>query len=280
MRYTTLSLFLLLVIAPLGISAQKYTIYADDFSSEVEVPNKVISTIRSAFIGGIDKTNRVKVVDAITSDPDLSLTPLEDARRVGADYLLMGKLLNREATDDGSSNIRYHSRANSYKEKFTLRLNLIRTSDGTTISTRDYEETGSAQGKETTQYSALCNALINVPYEMNIYVENYFKVYGSILREVTVKRGKSKTVYVNLGYNAPIKEGVRLNVIESKVVAGKNMEQKIGEVRIDEIVGPQISLCKVNKGGEEIHRALDEGKTLRLVSRQAKLFDEYKYDNK
>ena len=43
---------------------------------------------------------------------------------------------------------------------------------------------------------------------------------------------------------------------------------------ITEIMGPKISLCKVNKGGETILTALNEGKTLKLISRQAKLFDE------
>jgi hypothetical protein len=53
------------------------------------------------------------------------------------------------------------------------------------------------------------------------------------------------------------------------------MEDKVGEVRIDKIMGPKISLCKVNKGGEDILRIINEGKiTLRLVSRKAKLFDD------
>ena len=39
-------------------------------------------------------------------------------------------------------------------------------------------------------------------------------------------------------------------------------------------MGQKISLCKVNKGGETILTALNEGKTLKLISRQAKLFDE------
>ena len=51
-------------------------------------------------------------------------------------------------------------------------------------------------------------------------------------------------------------------------------KDKIGEIRITEIMGPKISLCKVNKGGETILTALNEGKTLKLISRQAKLFDE------
>lgn len=71
-----------------------------------------------------------------------------------------------------------------------------------------------------------------------------------------------------------IKEGLRFDVVEDGILEGHNIETKIGEIRITEIMGPKISLCKVNKGGETILTALNEGKTLKLISRQAKLFDE------
>lgn len=169
-------LLIILTVISLEASGQKYTIYVDDFNSEIKIPNRAINLIRLAFIDGIRNTNRINVVDAVSAGSDLSLSPLEDARRFRAEYLLKGNLIQREATDDGSSHRRYHSRENSYKEKFTLRLDLIRTSDGVTISTRNYEETGSASGKDATQYSALENSLINVPYEMGLFVENHFKV--------------------------------------------------------------------------------------------------------
>ena len=162
-------LLIILTVISLEASGQKYTIYVDDFNSEIKIPNRAINLIRLAFIDGIRNTNRINVVDAVSAGSDLSLSPLEDARRFRAEYLLKGNLIQREATDDGSSHRRYHSRENSYKEKFTLRLDLIRTSDGVTISTRNYEETGSASGKDATQYSALENSLINVPYEMGLF---------------------------------------------------------------------------------------------------------------
>lgn len=267
-------LFMVLTVISLGVSGQKHTIYIDDFDSEIKVTDRALNLIRFAFIDGIRNTNRIHVVDAVSTGSDLNLSPLEEARRFRAEYLLKGRLMQRIATDDGSSHRRYHSRENSYKEKFMLRLDLIRTSDGVTISTRNYEETGSASGKEATQYSALENALINVPYEMGLFVENYFKVYGSILQVVSTGKNKAKTIYINLGYDDPIKEGIRFDVIEDGMTEGHYTKRKIGEVRITEIMGSDISLCKVNKGGETILAALNEGKTLKLISRQAKLFDE------
>ena len=95
-------LICLLLLVSLGISAQKYTIYIDDFNSEIKVPNKVLNAIRSVVLDGIQQTNRVNIVDAMAVGADLNLSPLEDARRFRAEYLLRGNLVSREATDDGS----------------------------------------------------------------------------------------------------------------------------------------------------------------------------------
>ena len=91
-------LICLLLLVSLGISAQKYTIYIDDFNSEIKVPNKVLNAIRSVVLDGIQQTNRVNIVDAMAVGADLNLSPLEDARRFRAEYLLRGNLVSREAT--------------------------------------------------------------------------------------------------------------------------------------------------------------------------------------
>ncbi len=258
-----------------GMSAQKHSVYVDEFKSDIEVPDRVMELIRLAFMDGIRKTNRVEIVDALANGNGPAPESMEGAQQSHAEYLLTANLLKREATDDGSTHQRYHSREGSYKEKFTLRLRLVRTGDGIVIGTSDYEGTGSSSGRDATQYGALENALINVPYEMNLFVEHYFKVYGSVFRAVSVKRNKVKSVYADLGYDDPIKAGLRLDVVETGTPEDRFIERKIGEVRIKEVLGPKISLCKVNKGKELIYSKLSEGKTLRLVSRQARLFDEW-----
>ena len=46
-------LICLSLLISLGVSAQKYTIYIDDFNSEIKIPNKVLSTIRNVVLDGI-----------------------------------------------------------------------------------------------------------------------------------------------------------------------------------------------------------------------------------
>ena len=71
-------LLIILTVISLEASGQKYTIYVDDFNSEIKIPNRAINLIRLAFIDGIRNTNRINVVDAVSAGSDLSLSPLED----------------------------------------------------------------------------------------------------------------------------------------------------------------------------------------------------------
>lgn len=275
MKVQNVLIFCFLFCFSFSLKAQKQTIYIDEFTSDIPVPENVLTNIRSAVIDGIVNTNRVQTVDALAIIPAPEYSSMENAERYRAQYLLKGKLLNREATDDGITGRKFHSRENSYKEKFVIRLQLIRTSDGATIYSRNYEEDGSSSGKEASQYYALERALVNIPYEMRNLIEQNFKVHGSIVELVADNGKKAKKVYINLGYDDPIKEGQRFDVMVQTSLAENYMEHKIGEVRIQEIVGPKYSLCKVmSKGGEHILKAMELGSKLHIVSRQSRLFDE------
>ena len=270
-------IFISLILFGLSLTAtaQKQIVYVDDFGSDFNVLKSVVNNIRAAVIDGIAETNRVQLVDALTVDPTREIPPMENALKYRASYLLQGTLLNREATDDGITARKFHSRENSYKEKFTLRLQLIRTSDGTIIFSRNYEENGSSSGRDASQYNALKSALVSMPYEMRSFIEQYFKVHGAIVELVSDNGRKAKSVYINLGYNDPIKEGQRFDVIAETPINGSYIGRKIGEIRITEITGPKFSLCKVmSKGSDEILKAMRKNTKLHIVSRQGLLFDD------
>ena len=61
-------LLIILTVISLEASGQKYTIYVDDFNSEIKIPNRAINLIRLAFIDGIRNTNRINVVDAVSAE--------------------------------------------------------------------------------------------------------------------------------------------------------------------------------------------------------------------
>ena len=275
MRYKLL-LFLGLFCWSVQMAAYKQTLFVDEFQSEVKVQQRVLNLIRAGVLDGIIHTNRVKVIDALSVVPTPDYKSLEKARHHEATYLLKGKLLNRVATDDGiSDRPNHHSRDNSYKESFSLRLELIRTSDGTTIYSQNYEAKGSSSGRDASQYNALRHALVSFPDEMRTFIEAHFKVYGALVGLHNASKSRAKEVYINLGYDDPIREGLRFEVFLPQPITEERSERKIGEIRIDNITGPSSSLCKVmRKGSEEILKAINQHKQLRIISRQARLFDE------
>jgi hypothetical protein len=45
-------------------------------------------------------------------------------------------------------------------------------------------------------------------------------------------------------------------------IAGREAKKQIGKLRVEEVQGEDISLCKVQSGGRDIKTALDSGETL------------------
>jgi len=248
-----------------NLSAQNNRLYVDDFTSDVTAPNWVLRTIRLALIEGLEQTQRVELIDGVQAGSDLRLSALEDARRFQADYLLKGRLLQYQATNRHASTSSASPHGTDYQEAFTLQLDLQRTADGVTVSTRQWEGSGSATGQKATPQQALEQALEPISAEMNLYAQTHFKPYGSILRLASASRQRAKTVYINLGHADSVKEGLRLEVLEPGKVQQPSAKTPLGEITIDKVLGPNISLGKVKKGHEAIFQALEAGRTLQVT---------------
>lgn len=82
-----------------------------------------------------------------------------------------------------------------------------------------------------------------------------------------MKKDKLKTAYIDLGRTSQVYEGLRLAVFKLKTIAGKEAKIEIGRVKIDEVLGDELSLVNVTKGSKEIKAVLDEGSTLVVSTR-------------
>ena len=76
------------------------------------------------------------------------------------------------------------------------------------------------------------------------------------------KKDKQKEVYIDLGSKEGAYEGLHMGVYTVKTIAGKEAKKQIGRLKIMEVLGDDISLCKVQSGGKDIKAALDAGETL------------------
>ena len=93
-----------------------------------------------------------------------------------------------------------------------------------------------------------------------------FPLVATIIEAGEASKDRQKEVYIDLGSSLELKKGNKFEVFELNVIAGREARKKIGKLKIEEVMGEDISRCKVEKGHKEIKKALDEAKTLLVVS--------------
>ena len=94
-----------------------------------------------------------------------------------------------------------------------------------------------------------------------------FPLSASIIERGEIKKKKQKTVYIDLGSKFEAYKGQQFDIFSLKTIAGKEARIEIGRLKIDEVLGEDISLCKVTRGEEEVKEALDGGATLIVITR-------------
>lgn len=113
-------------------------------------------------------------------------------------------------------------------------------------------------------------ALMNSMDRLSNYITNYFNrcfpYKANIIEGAREKKDKQKEVYIDLGSSVGAYSGIHFNVYTVKTVAGKEARQKIGKIRITDVQGQDVSLCKVQNGGRDIKKAIDNGSSLLIES--------------
>lgn len=94
------------------------------------------------------------------------------------------------------------------------------------------------------------------------HYNNLFPLTAQIVEKASEKKDKMNEVYIDLGSDNVIFKGLYF----TGEVAGRVTEHKIGKIKVEEVQGADISLCKVDKGKKEINEAMDSGQTLTAIS--------------
>ena len=118
----------------------------------------------------------------------------------------------------------------------------------------------------TSEAAAIESALNSMQGKIVDYYNNLFPLTAQIVDKGKENKDKINEVYIDLGSEAGVHKGLHFNVSVMGETAGRATEHKIGKIKIQEVQGPEISLCKVEKGKKEIKQALDEGVPLIIKS--------------
>lgn len=155
----------------------------------------------------------------------------------------------------------------SYRSNVSVTVNLKDPSDGSIIDSRTFTISDSDLYWMTSGEKAMTNALERLISKVADYYNHLFPLQASIIEKGEAKKNKQKDVYIDLGSGDGVYKGQQFDVFTVKTIAGKEAHTVIGRLRIEEVEGDEISLCKVTKGSDKIKAALDEGENLMVVSR-------------
>lgn len=218
--------------------------------------------VRASLMNGLSKVILFRPSDGIVSQSDLSDgTPSFFVDGTIANISIVSR---SETKKDGKGN-KYTD--TSYRSNVSVTVNLKDPADGSVINSRTFTISDSDLYWMTSGEKAMTNALERLTSKVSDYYNRMFPLYASIIEKGESKKNKQKDVYIDLGAADGAYKGQQFDVLTVKTIAGKEARTVIGRLKIEEVEGDEISLCKVTKGSDKIKTALDEGQTLLVVSR-------------
>ena len=241
-----------------------------------DVPFVWVEGLRNHVIEGIHKLDRVQLIDVDSKDvlriekerresEDISAGDDNDMNRLavmqqeGANFLIQGTVssmtANREKMDDGSI---YYSASIAYT------LKLVDPKTGKLVGTKSFQHGGAIADVATgsTPDEAIADASAKAVKAVRVFIDENFKVQGTILEISEVKKDKAKKVYISLGSDNGVSEGTYFAVFVLRKVAGRDSRKEIGRLAVKAVEGGDLSLCDVKKGDKEIKQAMDAGQDI------------------
>ncbi len=218
--------------------------------------------VRASLMNGLSKVILFRPSDGVVSQTDLADgIPSFFADGTIANISIVSK---SETTKDGKGNKHTDT---SYRSNVSVTVNLKDPADGSVVDSRTFTISDSDFYWMTSGEKAITNALEHLTSKVADYYNRMFPLYASIIEKGESKKNKQKDVYIDLGAGDGVYKGQQFDVFTVKTIAGKEARTVIGRLKIEEVEGDEISLCKVTKGSDKIKAALDEGQNLLVVSR-------------
>lgn len=282
-----LLLFLALLVGVMSLQAQTSTkkeiAYVKDIKPSGNLAQKYTDAIRAQIMQGLLDSKRLVIKD-IKSDQQFQAEWAKrtaDASISEEEYgFQILRTLNARWVIGGSiTTVECQKKDSYYAANIIVNLEIIDVSTGTvdaqeTISSElQIFEIGTLSTTGSTEEEALSNAAKVLAKRARVFAENNFELYGAILEVSLEKKGKAEEVYIDLGEAAGVKEKDVFEVFETRIVAGRSSKKKIGELKVTNVEGDDLALCKVTKAGDVIlqkMQALGEGEQLKIESKPKK----------
>jgi len=109
-----------------------------------------------------------------------------------------------------------------------------------------------------------------------LYLMEVFPVGVEVLDKGAEKEnGKLSSIYIAMGSDQGAQKDWELYVVKESEMVERGKQPSIGRIRISEVQGENISLCRVKNGADAIQEAIDKGEKLVAVTNAGQTFASY-----
>lgn len=266
----------------------KPNVFFDYFDRPNGVSFVWAEAIRNNVMEGIQKTNRVNLID-VDSRSTLAIEKErreQDNAAAGNDMDRM-KVMTEEGANflvkgivtDVTSKETFSSKGESlgYDASLSFTVKVIDPSNGTTVYTENFKlpknlltslTSGITKATAKSADEAVQNEAQNIGKEMKKFVEKAFPTVGKIVELDEVKGDDAKTAYINLGSENGMAKGAKFEVRVKRMIGGKASFKLLGEAEVTDVESEELSKVKIKKGGKLINEAFKEGNELVVKSLQ------------
>lgn len=266
----------------------KLNVFFDYFDRPNSVSFIWAEAIRNNVMEGIQKTNRVNLIDVDSR----STLAIEKGRReqdnasAGEDMDRMkvmteegANLLVKGIVTDVTSKESVNSKGESlgYDASLSFTLKVIDPSNGTTVYTENFKfpknlfsdlTGGLTKSVAKSADEAVQNCAQTMGKDMKKFVEKAFPTEGRIVELDEVKGGDAKTAYINLGSDNGMAKGAKFEVRVKRLIGGKASLKLLGEAEVTDVESEELSKIKIKKGGKLINEAMEAGQEVVVKSIQ------------
>lgn len=238
----------------------KKSLCVGTFSGANNVGSSTVTALRNSVLSGLNATGRLDLKDINAMDAGKSQeAQIEAAKGAGCTYLLNGIVNTMTETSNKYGNDTTYSCEINY----TLHVTEVETNK--IFSTQTLTASWFA-GK--TKDVAVAKAIQFASNSMKRFVNNTFKTQATMKSlDIIDKKKGAKTAYVSIGSNAGICKGQMFDVFKEIDVAGNKGRKLIGAAKAEEVVGEELTLVKITKGGQDIQEAFEQGVTIIVETR-------------
>ncbi len=267
-------MFCVMLAASAQEKATKPRMYVEKFIHSEGVDDAFTSLVREKIISALNDSERFNLVDATTEGSMQREEKIRETEKAmadektrsqiisaaGHDYILSGKVLKcavAKGTKDGKT-------VYSCDVNYSISVTEVVTS--TTAASKTF---GHSSLNYETKEKAHSGTLTLVNSDIKEFLIDEFPIKGELIpMDYEIKKNKLTTCYIGIGSDIGVKKNDYFSVLFPTIRAGRAIYNKVGVVKVTEVVDGTLSFCKSAKDSKDLKTAIDAYMSLDEATRQ------------